>query len=364
MKSKYRPYFYILGIIILGFFVWYFFNLVVYVLVAVVLSILGRPLVKRLNRLHIGKKSFPPTFSALITLLLILGLFISFIWFFVPLISNQAQVISSIDLKEVLQHFQGTITAIENFLVSNNIIQSGETIETALKTQVESVISVATFSNVFSNILGATGSFLMGTFTIIFITFFFLRDANMFQNFILLLVPSEYEEKVSHVLKKVRSMLSRYFLGLLGELVTMMTLLTIGLTIIGVKNALLIGFFGGLLNIVPYLGPLIGGSMAVIFGVTTALSAGMYDQLIWLSLGIVVVWLIANAIDNVVYQPFVYSSVVKARPIEIFLVIIMAGSLAGIPGMILAIPSYTVLRILAKEFLSDMKLVKKLTEDI
>lgn len=364
MNKKYRTYFYILGIIILGFFIWYFFNLVVYVIIAFVLSIIGRPLVKRLNRIHWRKHQFPATFSALITLLIIMGVFVGFIWFFVPLISNQAKMISEIDFKEVLQHFQGTIGSIEGFLIQNNIIQPGETIESALKTQVESVISVATFSNVFSNILGATGSFLMGAFTIVFITFFFLRDANMFQNFILLLVPSEYEEKISHVLQKVRSMLSRYFLGLLGELFTMMTLLTIGLTIIGVKNALLIGFFGGLLNIVPYLGPLIGGSVAVIFGVTSALGSGLYDQLFWLSFGIILVWLVANAIDNVVYQPFVYSSVVKARPIEIFLVIIMAGSLAGIPGMILAIPSYTVLRIMAKEFLGDMKLVKKLTENI
>lgn len=293
-----------------------------------------------------------------------IAVFCGFIWFFVPMISNQAKVISHIDMDSVLSHYQKPIQSVQSFLISNNVIREGETIESSIKEQVDSVISVATFSNIFTNVLGATGTVLMGAFAILFITFFFLRDANMLQNFLILLVPREYEKQVQHILQKTRSLLSRYFIGLLGELLTMMTLLTIGLIIIGVKNALLIGFFGGLLNIVPYLGPLIGGSIAVLFGVTGALSAGMYDQILWLGIGIVIVWLVANAIDNIVYQPFVYSNVVKARPLEIFLIIIMAGSLAGIPGMILAIPGYTVIRIVAKEFLSDMKLVKKLTENI
>lgn len=336
----------------------------VYIIIAAVLSIIGRPLVKRIIRIKLGRFTISRSIASLFTLLLMLAIFVGFIWFFVPLISDQAKVIGNIDINETLAHFKGTIKAIENFLVETNIIQHGETIETALKTQVESVISMATFSNLFSNLLGATGSFLMGVFSILFITFFFLQDENMLENIVILIAPAKQESKIKHIMQKTRSLLSRYFIGLLGEVLTMMTLLTIGLTIIGVKNALFIGFFGGLLNIIPYLGPLIGGAIAVMFGITTSLSMGMYDQLLWLSIGIVAVWLIANAIDNVFYQPFIYSSIVKARPLEIFLVIIMAGSLAGIPGMILAIPSYTVLRIVAKEFLGDMKFVKKLTERI
>jgi len=364
MNKKYRPYLYIAGILALVFFIWYFFNIVVYVVVAAVLSIIGRPLVKRLQIAKIGRWNISSSMSALITLVLMIMVFTGFVWFFVPMITNQARVISAINTDSVLNHYAGPIKSVEGFLTSNNIIQPGETIESSIKTQIESVISVAAFSNIFANIIGATGNFLMGTFTILFITFFFLRDTNMLTNFLILLVPREYEQQMQHILSKMRSLLSGYFLGLLGELLTMMTLLTIGLTIIGVENALLIGFLGGLLNIIPYLGPLIGASIAVLFGVTGALSTGMYDQIIWIAIGTVIVWLIANAIDNVLYQPFVYSNVVKARPLEIFLVIIMAGSLAGVPGMILAIPAYTVIRIIAKEFFSDMKLVKKLTENL
>jgi predicted PurR-regulated permease PerM len=166
------------------------------------------------------------------------------------------------------------------------------------------------------------------------------------------------------VIGQIKNLLSRYFIGLCGELLSMMTLLTIGLSIIGVQNALIIGFLGGLMNIVPYIGPIIGGLIGVLFGVTSALGMGLYDDVGWLSTGIVSVFLITNLIDNIILQPLIYSTSVKARPIEIFLVIIMAGSIAGIAGMILAIPTYTVLRIVAKEFLSQFRLVKKLTDKI
>ncbi len=362
MLKKYSPFFAILGIVIFGFLVWYFWNIVIYVIVSAVFSIIGGPLVRRLEKIKIGKFHIPRSLSALLTLIVIVGIFVGFIWFIVPLISNQARIISSIDLEELLEHFKGTIAAIENFLIKVNVITAGETIESSIKAQLESVIDMATFSTVFKNVLSATGSFLMGAFSILFITFFFLRDEDMLPNFLVLLLPSKYEDKIKHAMLQTRKLLSRYFIGLLGELLSMMTLLTIGLTILGVKNALIIGFLGGLMNIVPYLGPIIGGTIGVLFGVTSAFSMGLYDQIIWLIPGIIGVFLGANIIDNLLLQPFIYSSSVKARPIEIFLVIIMAGSIAGIPGMILAIPSYTVLRIVAKEFLSQFRLVKKLTE--
>ncbi|MEZ5197758.1 MAG: AI-2E family transporter [Bacteroidales bacterium] len=90
----------------------------------------------------------------------------------------------------------------------------------------------------------------------------------------------------------------------------------------------------------------------------------MYEDIIPISTIIVGTFLVANLIDNMILQPLIYSTSVKAHPIEIFLVILMAGSLAGIPGMILAIPGYTVLRIIAKQFFSQSKLVQKITANI
>ncbi|HRY99790.1 MAG TPA: AI-2E family transporter, partial [Bacteroidales bacterium] len=170
--------------------------------------------------------------------------------------------------------------------------------------------------------------------------------------------------EVDNILTSTRYLLSRYFLGICLEILIMMTMITAFLTILGVKGALLIGFLGGLMNIIPYLGPVIGAILGVLIGASTQLSLGVYADLYVLIFKIVGSFSVAKLIDDMVLQPMIYSKSVKAHPLEIFLVIMIAGSLAGVPGMMLAIPSYTVLRIVAKEFLSGMRVVKKLTEDI
>ena len=364
MNKNYKIFLLVVGVIFTAFMIWYFSSIVIYVLISAVLSMIGHPLVRFFDKIKIWKFHIPHGLSAFLGLFVIILTAIGFILVFVPLISTQAKTISEIDVNDLLIHFQKPLDSLQEFLIDYNVINANQTIESTLSTQIESMVSIATFSNIFKHVISTTGSFFMGTFSILFITFFFLQDENMFQSFIILLLPEKYEATIRNVLNKTKKLLTRYFIGLMLELLTVMTLLTIGLSIIGVKNALIIGFLGGLMNIVPYLGPIIGCAAGVIFGVSSELSLGLYDQIGLLTLGIVCVFLVANLIDNVVLQPLIYSSSVKARPIEIFLVIIMAGSIAGIPGMILAIPGYTVLRIVAKDFLSQYRLVKKITEKI
>jgi predicted PurR-regulated permease PerM len=90
----------------------------------------------------------------------------------------------------------------------------------------------------------------------------------------------------------------------------------------------------------------------------------MLSEVVYVVFIVIGVFAAANLIDNTVLQPLIYSNSVKAHPVEIFLVILIAGSLAGIPGMILAIPTYTMLRVIAKEFLSQFKVVQSLTRNI
>ena len=364
MLKKYPALLTILGLIIIILFVWYFSNIVIYVLVSSVLAVIGQPLVRLFDKIKFRKIHMPHALSAFFALIVLIAVFMGFIWFFVPLISSQAKIISQINISEVMDHFKDPIMRIEQFLYDYDIIDADATIQGTLEEQLSSAIGIATFTNIFKNLVSATGSFFFGAFSVLFLTFFFLKSENMFSNFILLLVPTHLEDEMQTIMEKMNKLLSRYFLGLLLELTCMITLLTLGLYILGVKNALIIGFLGGLMNIIPYLGPLIGGAMGVIIAVTTALSFGLYDTVMLIGIEVVAVFLIANLFDNMVLQPAIYSNVAKAHPVEIFLVIIMAGSLAGIPGMILAIPGYTVIRIVAKEFLNNVKIVKKLTEKI
>ncbi len=364
MNNKYRIFFAAFGFLLTLFMIWYFSDIVIYVIISAVLSMIGHPLVRRFDKLKIWRFSMPHSLSALFTLIIILAAFVGFFWFVTPLIVSQAQVISNLNVTEMMEHFKDPINSIKETLTHYNIMSSDQTVEGAIEQQLESMISFTTFSNLAQNLLNTTGTVLMAVFSILFITFFFLREEKMFETLVILLSPERYAGKVKRILDQTKTLLSRYFIGLMLEVLSMMTLITIGLTVLGIKGAIIIGFLGGLMNIIPYLGPIIGATMGVVFGITTSLNLGVYDKIDFITFSIIGVFAVANLFDNLLLQPLIYSNSVKARPIEIFIVIIMAGSIAGIPGMMLAIPSYTVIRIIAKEFLSQSRIVQKLTEKI
>jgi predicted PurR-regulated permease PerM len=158
----------------------------------------------------------------------------------------------------------------------------------------------------------------------------------------------------------------RYFTGILFQVSGIIILVTLGMTIVGVgfQRSILIGLIAGIMNVIPYLGPLIGSTIGVLLGIITHLHMDFYSQLLPLIMFMILVFIIVQLVDNLIFQPFIYSSSVHAHPLEIFLVIMIAANVAGIAGMILAIPTYTVLRVFAKEFFHKFEFVKKLTQNI
>lgn len=353
-----------MALFIVAYLLWYFSDILIYILLAGVLSFIGQPLVRFFDRIRMGKFKMPHTLSAILALISMLFILVSFFLIFVPIISRQAEVISSIDFEYLGEQLQEPLHEIEEKLIDYRIMEKGQSLENMIMNELESVLDMASAGALFQNVLGFAGSLFIGVFSVIFLTFFFLRDEHLFYNGIMLFVPTKYEEQGSNILSDTRRLLSRYFVGLSFEVLSMMTLITLGLTIFGVESALLIGFLGGLMNIIPYLGPIIGASMGVVIAATSNISMGYYENIIPISIIIIGTFAVANLIDNLVLQPLIYSTSVKSHPIEIFLVILMAGSLAGVPGMILAIPSYTVLRIISKQFFTQYKLVRKLTQNI
>ncbi|MCC8034781.1 MAG: AI-2E family transporter, partial [Rikenellaceae bacterium] len=199
--------------------------------------------------------------------------------------------------------------------------------------------------------------------SITFITFFFLRQDNLFRNMLIALFPRKYEENIDRALASVTKLLIRYFTGIIAESATVMLLLSCTLLLWGfpAETAFFMGFVVGVLNVIPYIGPIIGGSICIAVGIVTPLAGVSLGNMALIIFGSVI---FIQAVDNFVLQPFLYSNRVKAHPLEIFLVILIAGSIAGILGMLLAIPMYTVLRVFAKEFFNNFRLVQKLTENI
>ncbi|HPE58253.1 MAG TPA: AI-2E family transporter [Bacteroidales bacterium] len=343
---------------------WYFADILVYVLLAGVLSFIGHPLVRLFDKIQFERFKMPHTLSTILTLLIMVIILVSLFMAFVPIINRQAQVITSIDFQYLGEQLEKPLYELEHKLVEWNVLEDHQTLESMIAVELESLVDMTSIKRVLGNVVGLAGSLFIGIFSVIFMAFFFLRDDRLFYSGIMLFVPRKFEDKGAVILSDTRRLLSRYFVGLSIELLTMMTLITVGLTMFDVESALLIGFIGGLMNVIPYLGPIIGASLGVLIGATSNLSSESYADILPISLVILGTFAVANLIDNMILQPLIYSTSVKAHPIEIFLIILMAGSLAGIPGMILAIPSYTVLRIVAKQFFNQSKLVQKITENI
>jgi predicted PurR-regulated permease PerM len=351
----------IAGLLVIGFMVWYFSGIVTYIAIALLLSLMGHPLVKRLEKIHIRKFKIPKALSAAITLLVMIMIFGIFVLIVVPLIIQQANVITSINVERLVAHYREPMDRLNDFLVQYNVLDSQETIAIYIDEQINSLVDLTKFTNFFANLVTATGSVFIGTFIILFLTFYFLLDENLVKNFILLLTPDDHMENIERVLHDSKILLVRYFHGILLEIVIMMTLESTGLLMFGVPNAILIGFLGGLMNVIPYLGPIIGASIGIILVTLSELSLGNYDHLPFAIFSVVAVFAGANLIDNFILQPQIYSRRVKAHPVEVFLVIIIGGKVAGIAGMVLAIPTYTIIKVIAREFAQRMKLVKFLT---
>jgi predicted PurR-regulated permease PerM len=364
MKINYKLISGIAATLITLYLAWYFSNILVYVLIAGVLSFIGQPIVRLFNKITIREFKIPHTLSSVLTIIVMIIILGSLFVVTVPIIHKQAIVITNIDFQHLGEQLDKPLDNLEKLLLSLGILESHITLESLIVDELESIVSMTTAKNLLGSVVGLAGTFFIGLFAVIFLTFFFLRDEHLFFNGIMLFIPKQFEEKGAKILVDIRRLLSRYFVGLSIELFIMMSLITIGLSIFRVESALLIGFLGGLMNIIPYLGPIIGASMGVLIGATSTLSQGLYDSILPITLIIVGTFAVANLIDNLVLIPVIHSTSVKAHPIEVFLVILMAGSLAGIPGMILAIPGYTVLRIIAKQFFTESKLVRKITEHI
>jgi predicted PurR-regulated permease PerM len=365
MKELYNQnklFFIILIIAVIGYLAWYFSGILICVIVAAVISIIGNPLVELLDKVRIGKIKMPHSLRVILTLLLIITVSFGLFTFFIPLVINEVTLISSIDWNKLVEYYSNEIKWVQNILVQTGFIRKGLTIDMLLKANLTKFLDFSLFSNIVSGVVSFTGTFFFHFFTILFLSFFFLNDITMLPRLLLLLIPEKYGEQTKNVMYRSKILLSRYFIGLIINVLVMIVSYAIALTITGARGALVIAFFGGIVNIIPYIGPFIAIGTGIILGVTGVISAGFYGSIGSMALGILIAMVIVILLDNFVYGPMIQGRSVKAHPVEIFLVIIAAGSLGGIPAMIVAVPGYAFLRIIASEFFSQFRLIQKMKE--
>ncbi len=346
------------------FLVWFFSSIVVYILISAVLAVVGRPLVNRLSALHVRGWRVPRSLAAFFTLLIIWAVAATFCSLFVPLVFHKIHQLSNVDFATVVGSIEEPIGRAQHYLQDLfATTDSTFSLSDSLTATLREIIDIQSLNAVFSSIVGVVLSSVVAIFSISFITFFFLKEDGLFYAMIAGLFPEHYHTNITRALDSVTLLLGRYFTGILSESLLLMIAVMLTMMAFGMRtgDAAFIGLIMGVMNVVPYAGPLIGGVLSVFVGIVSPIEGMTVGHTAFVIAGSL---LILKGMDDFVLQPTLYSERVKAHPLEIFLVILIAGSLAGILGMLLAIPSYTVIRVFGKEFFSQFSLVRKLTEKI
>lgn len=347
---------------------WYFRSVLVYIIVAFVVSLIGQPVMRLLRRIRIKGKSAPDGLLAVITIILILLGATLFITQFVPVITGfvrDASVMNEQQLpyNSLIDQFNDWIVGVFPSLGRDFDIVA------VLLDKVKEVVNFSNVSSILGSVASVAAGIAVGLFSVVFISFFFIKDEQLFGKIICALVPDKIEGSVNSTISDITHLLSRYFIGLIIEVMGVILVDFLGLWLIarvGPDYAIGIAFIAGLLNIIPYVGPLLGEVIGVILCVMLKYGAGVGLAVpIWaFALIVLAVMLTAQLVDNFIYQPLIYSTSIKATPLEIFIVLLIAGKIGGTVGLLVGIPAYTVVRVIAIRFFSDRKAVRRLIPDI
>ncbi len=328
-------------------------TVIYYLLIAAVVSLIGRPIVQLLKRIKFGN-----TFSSVSTIAILMTTFFGIISLLLPVIFEQAKNLSLLNVNA----FEATATKLMNEL-SIYLREYGIDLQSWVDRSLAEV-DYSFLPDAINTVLNGLSGFTIGVFSVIFISFFFLRDSGLLERMVMVFVADKNVKRVEKSILSIKNLLSRYFIGLLVQITVLFIIYTLVLLIFGIPNAVTIALVCALLNIIPYLGPIIGTVLIIFLTMTSNLDASFASVTLPKTIYVFIGFTVGQLIDNFLTQPYVFSTSVKSHPLEIFIIILVGGLLFGPLGMIIAVPSYTALKVIFKEFYAHNKIVKALTKNI
>ena len=353
----------LLGFAVLIFLGWYFSAITTYIVISLIIVLLCSPMKQLLQKIRFKRFKVGNSLASALSLTIVVGIFFGlFAVLFVPL-TEQVKAISALDLGQ-FDRFNQTIGQTDELLKEYGILEPTENLEQVVITSTLNYIRNINLSSMFNNVFQMIGGLFLGVFSVLFISFFFLKDIPRLRRATVNMFPSERQSKMSQILARSKVLLSNYFIGLFLEILIITGLQYALLMLLSVPNALLISVIGGVLVIVPYIGVVIACVLGCIVGALSAFTAGGDMDtaiIVWKVLAAII---FCRLLDSFFLLPYIASKSVKAHPLEIFLVVLVSDYLAGIAGMMLGIPAYTVIRIVAQEFFGENNFVKTFTKSL
>jgi len=348
------------GIIILGCGILYLLYLIksvfIYLLLAAILTLMGTPL----RNFFTDRCRCSKTLAVSLVLVVYGLVLLVFIGMFVPLFSTQLEHVSGNDFQKIqlsIHEYQEK--------VHQSLSTVGIEADFLRSRKFASVLTEEKLSAFINSFFGFLGQFVIGLGATFFMTFFLLRDKTVFQYQIRkYIIPEAHTDKFMTAFDMIERLLSRYFFGLGIQLLIFFAACYIVLLIFGTKTAIVIALISALLNIVPYIGPLIANMLATLFTLMSYIDQDFMTVALPHALYVSLAYIVIQFLDNNFLQPYIFSNSVKSHPLEIFLVILISGLLTGVFGMIIAVPLYTSVKVILREFFPGNRLVQLLTKNL
>lgn len=301
-------------------------HILIPVLLSLLFAILLRPIVRFLNL----KLKFPHVIAVSVTVIFFILLIAGVVLF----VSNQVGTISN-DWDTIRNNLEVHYHNFQHWIKQRLHISYTDQEKYFREAKQNSLGKSALVGNTINNFTDMVLSIIL----IPFYTFLFLLYRNLFMRFLSRLVKPGNQQKLQEILCQVKVAIQSFLVGLLFEMGIVITLTSIGLMIIGVPYALLLGVITGILNLIPYIGILIAALLSIVASLTVVTNPSAI-------IGVIVVNVIVQLIDNNLIVPFIVSSKVRINAVVSMIGIVIGGAIAGVAGMFLAIPIIAILKVI------------------
>lgn len=323
------------AIIAVGMVLYNYSNLLTYAIIAMIISYILDPIVNRMQFAGMNRTvAITLTLSSVILLLVWISTTV------IPIIANQmVQLANQLNIETI----RNILNQVENRFTENlTFLPEGFLIDNVTRT-LEELFDIGELPSAISNIIGIFTNLFSAFLVIPFATFFFLKDGSKIRRDLLQFVPNKYFETTLSLIDKIETRLGLYFRSVVFQSFLVATSSYIALSVVGLNNALSVGISIGIANSIPYFGPIIGYILSIIVSI---IEVGDFSLILPCVLAIFFVQLL----DNVVFQPLIFSRSADMHPVAILFIILIGAETAGILGMLIAIPIATIVKITITQF--------------